>query len=404
MNTQTLPVMAFFSFNYQSGILLFLFLWGCFYAILLFTLGRKEKNQAAQWLSVFVGLCSLNLVPWMLGHSNWYARDGYREVLFFVPFQQLLFLGPVLYIYIRKLLQPPVRLSPKIYRHMLPGLLYLLYSLLIFMVDVVILDASYFYADGIDKDLKLWYQLLGLLSLILYLALSLHYYHRYRKNIVQEVSYADALTFGWVRRFLWALLFIVLLRSIFLVLFPQFGNFGTKWWYYVLFGILAAYIAFTGYLHLVRISVPAYPMVQPPEVPFNQESPSSATQKIVAHLAPLKKELRRAVEEQQLYLDPTLNINQVAQQVKANSKAVSTIINQGFGVNFNDWINGFRVEAVIQRCQQGDHHQFTLLSIALECGFNSKATFNRAFKKKTGQTPRHFLTRLDQSPPKGIKS
>jgi AraC-like DNA-binding protein len=39
----------------------------------------------------------------------------------------------------------------------------------------------------------------------------------------------------------------------------------------------------------------------------------------------------------------------------------------------------------------GEHKKSTLLGIAYDCGFNSKATFNRAFKKNTGKTPKEFL-------------
>lgn len=74
--------------------------------------------------------------------------------------------------------------------------------------------------------------------------------------------------------------------------------------------------------------------------------------------------------------------------------------NNGFGMNFNDFINSHRVEAVKSKLRAGAHQELTLTSIAYDCGFNSKTTFNRAFKKFTKKSPREFLLQLEnQRPP-----
>ena len=64
-------------------------------------------------------------------------------------------------------------------------------------------------------------------------------------------------------------------------------------------------------------------------------------------------------------------------------------------MNFNDFVNQKRVEAIIKQLNQGAHISNTLLSIALDCGFNSKTTFNRAFKKETSITPKQFIEQYE---------
>ena len=59
--------------------------------------------------------------------------------------------------------------------------------------------------------------------------------------------------------------------------------------------------------------------------------------------------------------------------------------------NFNDFINYYRVLAVQEKLKGGEHKRQTLLGIAYDAGFNSKATFNRAFKKVTGLSPKEWL-------------
>jgi len=87
-----------------------------------------------------------------------------------------------------------------------------------------------------------------------------------------------------------------------------------------------------------------------------------------------------------------------ASALKTNKNLISKVINQGFDMNFNDLINAQRVDAMILKIHEGELDSKTLLAIALECGFNSKSTFNRAFKKKTSLTPKNFITKI------GVKS
>ena len=64
-------------------------------------------------------------------------------------------------------------------------------------------------------------------------------------------------------------------------------------------------------------------------------------------------------------------------------------------MNFNDYVNTHRIEAVKQKMNAGEYKTTTFLGIALDCGFNSKATFNRAFKKSTSLSPKEYVNRLN---------
>ena len=81
----------------------------------------------------------------------------------------------------------------------------------------------------------------------------------------------------------------------------------------------------------------------------------------------------------------------MAKQLQSNHSFISMVLNRGFGLNFNDFVNKFRIEAVKEMLQRGEHNKQTLLGIAFDCGFNSKATFNRAFKKFTTLNPKEWI-------------
>jgi hypothetical protein len=93
-----------------------------------------------------------------------------------------------------------------------------------FVSDQFILDNYFFYADGRDRDLDSWYQIGGFISMIIYVAMSIRGYNEYRKRIFQELSYADSVVHRWIKRFFLALLSILVLRLIFLILSPSFGD------------------------------------------------------------------------------------------------------------------------------------------------------------------------------------
>jgi len=378
-----------FVVSFQSAVLAFFFLQGLIFGALLLRAGLKNDHGPSYWLSLFVVLCSAYLVPFMAGYQGWYGKSGYRDFLFFVPFQQFFLIGPVIYGYVKSQLNPGWRIGWREAWHFLPGVLYLGYSLLVFIVDVFLFDEYYFYADSRDKDLASWYQISGLLVMIVYTVLAIRLFWAYRRRIYEELSYAEAVAYRWVGHFLLALLAIMSLRIFALVFLPEWGSFGRWFPYYTAFGTIAYYIALAGYTNVVR-AVAQQPLRGGSGAPLMEEVPEIVSTPEI-EVASWKPKVIALMEGEKLYENPTLTLTDLAAALGVNRRQASGIINQGFGENFNDFVNRNRVEAVKARFEDGDQEQFTILSIALACGFNSKTTFNRAFKKHTARTPVQYL-------------
>lgn len=105
--------------------------------------------------------------------------------------------------------------------------------------------------------------------------------------------------------------------------------------------------------------------------------------------------ISEAIREHHLYLNPELSLPELAAKVELNTSIVSASINLGSGLSFNDFVNQYRVDAVKSKINNGEHLKLTLLGIALDSGFNSKNTFNRAFKKFVGQSPSEYVANSD---------
>lgn len=388
--------MIHFGFGPKSSILLIFFFNGLVFTFLLFRKYIRDNHQPSKWLGFFILLCCLYICPFMLGYAGWYSIRIYREILFFIPFQQLFLIGPVIFFYTQSLLNKDFSLTRKDVTHFLPAILYMGYTLVVFVTDKLVLDEFYFYADGRDKDLAFWYQMAGLISMLFYLLISLRYYMGYRRIIYQEVSFADTILFTWIQHFLIAFSIILVLRVLFFVLNPEWGEFGSKFWYYLCFSVLFYYIALSGYSNTVRtaIAFDSDLLTGPRLVPEAKEPDMRETQnaeQVIPDLDDRKAEILALIKSQQIYTNPRLTLVDVAEALHTNRNVVSSVINQGFEMNFNDFINAQRIEAVIEKFEAGEHNSISLLGIALECGFNSKTTFNRAFKKQMGLTPREFI-------------
>ncbi|WKN45511.1 helix-turn-helix domain-containing protein [Tunicatimonas pelagia] len=102
------------------------------------------------------------------------------------------------------------------------------------------------------------------------------------------------------------------------------------------------------------------------------------------------KKLVRLCESDQIYRDPSLDREKVAEMLGISSGYVSQLVNSITKDNFINYINRYRVEDVKTLIVDKEFDNYSLLAIGLECGFSSKTTFYNSFKKITGMTPNAY--------------
>ena len=102
------------------------------------------------------------------------------------------------------------------------------------------------------------------------------------------------------------------------------------------------------------------------------------------------EQLQEYVRREKPYLDPDLTVDKLAKRVRISSRYMSQVINESLGLNFYDFINGYRVEAAKALITDETAKQRTIMELLLDAGFNTKSVFNRVFKKHTGKTPTEF--------------
>ncbi|MBK7475393.1 MAG: AraC family transcriptional regulator [Haliscomenobacter sp.] len=396
-----------FEFNLYSGLLLPPFLHGVIYSGMLFVRGIREGRLSDRLLALLVVLFTLRVANWMFGFAGWYdSHDAYSTFMFYFPFNFWLAFGPLVYFYFRSLTNGDFRFRKTEYFHFLPAALWLLYRALIFVKDVLIdfgLKGQPFpYHFGTkggmaEKGIPLIdgiFDSLDILSVLVYLFLTLRVYRRYQRYLNNQFSDTEGIDFAWLGRMLYA---IGIALGVFAV-FRLTDYLGTRpltyielWYSYFAWGLIIYYLSIAGF-HQLSSKAPLLHFVPEQDASEPAEPPN------LAEWAPWREKLLALMDSQKPFLNPDLNLQELAGQLGIPPNSLSKVINGLLGKNFNDFVNEYRVlEAKIRLADPQNSH-LSILGIAFECGFNSKATFNRAFRKYAHQAPSEFLQSLKSRP------
>ncbi|RKR82128.1 AraC-like DNA-binding protein [Mucilaginibacter gracilis] len=380
-----------FQFGLRSSLLLIFFTHLLVYAFLFWKRGIQQERLSDKLLGTFLFLSALFIFPWMSGFAGWYDTQPYREVLFYTPFIHALFFGPLLYLYLKSLTNAHYRLQMRDWLHFLPGALYILWALLVVVTDKLIVGHYYLMNGDTDPDFDNWYNWAWSASLMVYLVLSIRYYRQYVIFSWFEFSFADAASFKWLRNFLYAfaVLTILLLSEHILGLFMELF-YVKSWYYFFAFAIIIYYVAISAYAAKPIIKLNFEPaLLLSYQEPLLLDTPVAVVED-QSWMEEWKAKIEELMDIQKVYLEPELTLTELARKAGTNASLLSKVINKTYGLNFSDYVNRYRVNEVIRLLEQPAYQNFTLLAVAYDAGFNSKSTFNRAFKKVTGVIPKDY--------------
>lgn len=372
-----------------------------FLAFILLT--KKGKSQADYILMAWLGVTGFHLASFYLHLSGQYTT---YPALIGLGIPLPLVQGPFLYLYTLRQTSPH-NLRPYQWLHFLPLLgSYLMFSrffLLPFETQVEI-----FRGQGHGFELPSMINLIAVyISGVLYTVLSLIRLLKYRRNLVNEFSNIERINFNWL---LYLLLWIAVIWIVIFVFKED----------KLIFGAAALFVLWLGYFGIRQTSVfghsryslqPSDPtnfVVEAPQGPIlmpKEESllPSTAKEEMTKYQKSglsdedanrIHGELRNLLDTQKPYTDPELTLTDLARLLTVHPNVLSQVINSREGKTFYDMVNERRTEEFIHRLSLPQRQQYTLMAIAYDCGFNSKASFNRNFKKHTGLTPSEYLGQL----------
>ncbi|MBM7419466.1 MULTISPECIES: helix-turn-helix domain-containing protein [Chryseobacterium] len=102
------------------------------------------------------------------------------------------------------------------------------------------------------------------------------------------------------------------------------------------------------------------------------------------------EQLKNFMAEKEPFLNPSLTIQELADQVNIPVRELSVLINHHINQHFFDFVNEYRIKKAMTILKDPMKREYTVLEILYEVGFNSKSSFHTSFKKYTNQTPTTF--------------
>ncbi|MBD3906719.1 helix-turn-helix domain-containing protein [Chryseobacterium sp. Ch-15] len=100
--------------------------------------------------------------------------------------------------------------------------------------------------------------------------------------------------------------------------------------------------------------------------------------------------LKKYMTDEKPFLNPDLKIQDISKEIDVPVRELSVLINHQLGQHFYDFVNTYRIENAMEILKDSSKSKVTILEILYEVGFNSKSSFNTAFKKQTGNTPTEY--------------
>jgi AraC-like DNA-binding protein len=391
-----------FDFNLYSAILLPAVIQGFLFAGVSFKRYLNSDRLHELLLACLLLLLAIRVSYWMLGFAGWYdLHNGWTMFMFYFPFKATALAGPLLYFYFLSLTNAEFRFQKKHWPHaILPGIGMLMY-LFKFNADFLFhypfpeLDINQYGCKGpwADIDNTSTVFLAAFFSFFGYSILTLRAYFAYRRYIREQFSSTEEIEFNWIRNVLVAVSLGVFILFTFEVLayFQEGKTYMFTWYAYLGLGIVIYYISMEAMNAPSRWIQKLHFTPEDTTLPPTEQANSTAPPD---DLSEWKEKLLLHLQTKQVFLDPELSLSDLATQLNTNTSLLSRVINTGFKQHFNDFINQYRVEAVIEQLKKDVHLRQTLISIAYDCGFNSKATFNRAFKKAKQMTPIEYIESL----------
>jgi AraC-like DNA-binding protein len=330
---------------------------------------RTAERRLALVLVILVGMTVVHVLGWT-GRADPSARAA------FFPLSLPLALGPLLYSYVHGLScgRPPRR-EPL---HFLPAAAHFAYLAAALLTPE---PARTVWKETVHDDvIKPLIEGAVLLSLCSYALGGLRLLGRYRAWLERARSDADRYAGRWIRRVLAALLLSLAAFTALRLHTWYLGELETgslQLW----LAAWSAWLGVEGWRHSER----AFPPMDV-DAPLTSAAPRQ-------DWVDLGERWRQVTEAAGWWREPDLTLAELARRLGTNTAYLSRAVNEGLALNFNAFVNRMRAEEVARR-MQADPAGRDLLELALEAGFSSKATFNRAFREAFGITPSEFRRRL----------
>lgn len=360
---------------------------------------QTERRLPNGLFGAFVLLNAVDISSWLLNDLLWQYP---RLLLFKITLNALI--NPAFYLYVVAVCYTDFRLKARHLVHLVPfGLL-----------TLVLLPRFYLADRGAQLDFLRHYstmpeatfgRVLGQLQFGFYMVASFRTLARYQRTYVENYADPSNRTYRWLFRLavsLTGLHVLVLVKELlrFTPYQPLFKGLESwvglnatvimGWWLLQALHHPELFRGIDSRMEPVAQLRATAPAAAPTESTTSAEAAATALTAPSAEVQALVRRLRDHMVQAQPHLDPSLTIQDLAQQLQLPVRELSLLINRHLDQHFFDFVNEYRVHQSMRLLKDPAQRDRTVLDILYAVGFNSKSSFNTSFKKLTGQTPTQY--------------
>lgn len=344
--------------------------------LLLYKKGKRISNIL---LGLFFMMNGLSLADgyllvngWLIHHPHfaiWGSHGGFL-------------IGPLIFWYTRSLLYKNFKFRRIDLLHLAPFIL------------AVIASVFYYHIQPADAKKEILLSLytnrpaavnsgsvIVYLQIFAYLIVSLMLIKKYRNTIRQQFSSLQQINLDWLYFTIAGYTCIVIVAALNHFIPPPLSD------YQPILLVLVIILLFIFMTYILGKAL-MQPTLFSGIVEYKQKYASSSLK--AETLRSYKQQLIIIMEQQKVYKEPGLSIDQLSEMMQLPAKTLSQVINGEFNESFFEFVNRFRILEAQKILLDPAHHKLTILEVMYEVGFNSKSSFNTIFKKMTGKTPTAF--------------
>lgn len=367
--------MLFMDVSFTSIIDLLGFVQGTLLGLIL--IFSYRRNKAIPLLGIFLFAYSFELISTIANDTGFLAQ---HPVLLFLPIEFYWLFMPALYLY-TKSITVGVHWK-KDYVHFIPAILeFIIFStLFLFPVSTKIKWTS----DAFIHNIHLG---LSVILILTYIILTIQLINRHKKKMEHYYSSIQGKTLRWIKWICYYVLFTLFIVPSFGFTGPEIRHF-TYPSYSIINVIFIFWVALSGFKQVF--------LMIPEEVILTTNTSNEPIVSSIPHAENITnhqkdyEDLVAFMKKEQIYTNAHLTLSKLAEQFHYSPRKLSNLINEQAGVNFNQFVNQFRVETAKALLVNPDMAHLNLLGIAFEVGFNSKTSFYTKFKQETGYTPNQY--------------
>lgn len=307
-------------------------------------------------------------------------------------------LGPVTYFYLKALVLPNKKIVTALWLHLLP---FFCNWFLVSLPVSISMATPYLTSYGRNyAAIADYLNLVENVYFLVYIVITYRLTQRIRIASLENYSSLNRTDLSWFHNLLVGLFIIVVLDSIFSVYELNYAmipwNIGTL----IAFSFIVLY-SYLGYKGIFQsnILLPNFVLndsLKETKKEKNYITTINATGITEEETRDLKIRLYELLEVKKLYLNDSLSLTDLAEEMDISSRKLSEFLNKSLRINFYTLINDYRVAEVQEKLKEDESKKYTLLGLAQDSGFQSKASFNRIFKNKTGMSPSQYRQMYSQ--------